>query len=231
VHQAASGLNSRHIYRASQPELARTCFRAALRNEVAKAGSSTAPATTIAPTHRDKRNAALACVRPLQIDDKDREHAFQYHAECALHRRTASRNIGRHSKCGTRPVVILKVLARQVGVHDHAGQLHSLGTGVNVFTLPIFRRIEARELQQGLAVEVVFGREVPVETTACQTGLGHDLVDRHLRKSLSVEQPSRASENSIAGSLLVLSRVGHARTLHFCDGNHSELTKDVLEHL
>jgi hypothetical protein len=53
--------------------------------------------------------------------------------------------------------------------------------------LPRLRWVLARELKDGLAVEVILGLEVFIEAAARQTGLGHDLVDRDLRETSSVE--------------------------------------------
>jgi hypothetical protein len=64
--------------------------------------------------------------------------------------------------------VILQVLPRQVSIYDHARQRGSFGTGINVLALPIFRRVEASELQQSLAVELILGLEVAVKAAACQ---------------------------------------------------------------
>src|SRR5260370_19648514 len=99
-----------------------------------------------------------------------------------------------------------------------------------MLALPVFGRVLAGELPQRLAVELILGREVSVEAAACQACLGHDLVDRYLPESLPVEQPSCATENSLAGFLFALRRMGHRRSSD-SRPQHYAPAKDVLEHL
>jgi pimeloyl-ACP methyl ester carboxylesterase len=99
-----------------------------------------------------------------------------------------------------------------------------------MLALPVFGRILASELQQGVAVELILCREVSVKPAACQPCLGHDLFDRYFRESLSVEQSSCAAEDSLAGFLLALKRIGHRRFSHWRP-QHYAPAKDVLEHL
>src|SRR5262249_4964555 len=99
-----------------------------------------------------------------------------------------------------------------------------------MLALPVFGRIFAKELQERLAVELILGREVSVKSAAGQPCLGHDLLNRHFRKSFTVEQPSCAANNSLAGFLFALRRMRH-RSSSYSRLQHYAPAKDVLEHL
>src|SRR5262249_13561502 len=97
--------------------------------------------------------------------------------ECALHCRAAAGDVRWQGQRRARPTMLVKVLTREVSIHNHARQFGALGTRIDMLVLPRFRRILARELKEGLAIEIVLGLEVFIETAARQAGLGHDLVD------------------------------------------------------
>src|SRR5258708_2719748 len=110
------------------------------------------------------------------------------------------------------------MVAREIGIDDTltarlAFRRPSLG-----FVSPGFWRVRAQEPTDGLGIELLLAAEVPIEAAARQSGIFHDLLDRHLRESPSIEEASRTFQDSPPCIVLVLPRVGHAVLL--CDSSH-----------
>jgi hypothetical protein len=71
--------------------------------------------------------------------------------ERALHDCAVARHIRRQSERWARPVAILEVRARKIGIHDHPRRRWAFGAKVDVLPLPRLGRVLAHELGDGLA--------------------------------------------------------------------------------
>jgi hypothetical protein len=84
-------------------------------------------------------------------------------------------NIGCGPKQRAAAVVIVEVLAREIGVHDPLCVRLRDGSAP---TLPSRGRFLAQELPDGCRVEFILAAKVAIEATVCEASFCHDFVDR-----------------------------------------------------
>src|SRR5215468_1368506 len=134
---------------------------------------------------------------------EDLDHLLHDLLVGGLDRLPAALDVGGRPKQRTAAVVIVEVLAREIGVHD------ALSAGLRdrprlASGLPGRGRLRAQELPDGGYVELILAGEVPIKATMGQAGVIHDLLDGHAGIALAVEEPPRAFEDLLTCVALLL---------------------------
>src|SRR5262249_19659625 len=158
---------------------------------------------------------------------EDLDHLLHDLLVGGLDRLPAAVDVGARPKQRAAAVVIVEVLAREIGVDD------ALSVGLRDRSrrappLPSRGRLLAQELPDGRRVELILGAEMPIEAAGGEAGLAHDLLDGRAGIAFAVEEPPRAFEDFLAWVALLLRWIWHGFVL-------GEVTiipsKDDLEHL
>src|SRR5262244_314765 len=112
-------------------------------------------------------------------------------------------DVGGRPKQRAAAVVIVEMLAREIGVDD------ALGVGLRNRSrlappLPSRRRLLAQELPDGRRVELILGGEMPIEAAGSEAGVAHDLLDGRAGIAFAVEEPPGAFQDFLACVALLL---------------------------
>jgi hypothetical protein len=100
-------------------------------------------------------------------------------------------DVGGHSDQRAAAVAIVEMLAREIGV-DSPLRTRLGDRARHATPVPPRGRLTAQELPDGRRVELILAAEVPIEATVGEPGVAHDLLDRHPRIALAVEEPPSA---------------------------------------
>src|SRR5262249_54744825 len=113
----------------------------------------------------------------------------------------AAFNIGCCRKQRAATVVVVEVLAREIGIHDPLCVRLRDGSAP---TLPCRGRFLAQELPDGCRVEFLLAATVAIEPPVSQASFGLDFADRGPGIAIAVEKPPGALEDLLARVMLVL---------------------------
>src|SRR5262245_53756626 len=128
---------------------------------------------------------------------EDLDHLLNDLLVGGLDRPPGTFDVGGRPKQRAAAVVIVEMLAREIGVDD------ALGVGLRdrirlAPLLPSRGRLLAQELPDGRRVELILAGEMPIEATRGESGVAHDLLDGRPGIAFAVEEAPRAFEDLFA---------------------------------